>query len=138
MFCKAPCGSFTKVSVSMASRREKQKEEVRFRVVRLLNENPKISTRKIATKVGISNGSAYYCLNALVKTGLVKWARFSSSKNKSNYAYMLTPSGIKEKAVLTKEFLRIKIIEYNELRNEIDKLELELDHLELDKQSRSN
>ena len=54
----------------MSSKRESHQEEIRFRVLKLINENPKISTREIARLVGISNGAAYYCLSALIKISL--------------------------------------------------------------------
>ena len=36
----------------MASRREEQQEDIRFRVLRLLTDNPQMSTRDIANAVG--------------------------------------------------------------------------------------
>ena len=56
----------------MASKREERKQEVYFRVMRLIEENPSITTREIALKVGISNGAAYYCVSALIDKGLLK------------------------------------------------------------------
>ena len=40
--------------------------------MRLISENPELSSRQIAAKVGVSNGSAYYILNALIEKGFVK------------------------------------------------------------------
>ena len=110
----------------MASRRKEQQEDVRFRVLRLLNENPELSTRQIAEEVGISNGSAYYCLNALLQKGMVKLGNFAASEHKGRYAYILTPRGIREKAVLTARFLERKVQEYDDLKREISVLEKEV------------
>ena len=110
----------------MSSKRETQQEEIRFRVLKLINENPKISTRDIARSVGISNGAAYYCLSALIKKGLVKFGNFASSKDKRKYAYLLTPSGVKEKTVLTVSFFEKKLKEFEDLKNEINELENEI------------
>jgi len=110
----------------MASQREQQQEETRLKVMRLLNENPSISTREIARRVGISNGAAYYCVTALVDKGFVKLKNFARSKTKSNYIYELTPRGIRAKAVLTVSFLERKKHEYKDLRLEIQRLENEL------------
>ena len=110
----------------MASRKEEQKEEVKFRVLRLLNENPEMSTRQIASLVGISNGAAYYCLTALMEKGLLKLGNFKASKHKGRYAYILTPRGIREKTILTAKFLRRKLREFEELRQEIEVLEDEV------------
>ncbi len=110
----------------MASQREHQQEETHFRVMRLLDEDPSISTREIAKQVGISNGAAYYCVTALVEKGFVKLKNFTQSKTKSNYIYELTPRGIRAKAALTVSFLDRKRHEYEDLRKEIERLESEL------------
>ena len=110
----------------MASQREKQKQETHFRVMRLLDEIPSISTREIAEKVGISNGAAYYCVTALVEKGFVKLKNFSQSQIKANYIYELTPRGIRAKAALTVSFLERKRHEYDDLKLEIERLEHEL------------
>ena len=110
----------------MASQREVQQQETRFRVMRLLDENPSISTREIAKQVGISNGAAYYCVTALVEKGFVKLKNFTQSKTKANYIYELTPRGIRVKAALTVSFLERKRHEYEDLKVEIERLEGEL------------
>ena len=110
----------------MASQREQQQQETHFRVMRLLDENPSVSTREIAQKVGISNGAAYYCVTALVEKGFVKLKNFTQSKTKANYIYELTPRGIRVKAALTVSFLERKRHEYNNLKLEIERLEHEL------------
>ena len=110
----------------MASKREQQQEETHFKVMRLLDEDPSISTREIARRVGISNGAAYYCVTALVDKGFVKLKNFARSKTKGNYIYELTPRGIRAKAVLTVSFLERKKHEYEDLKAEIERLESEL------------
>lgn len=110
----------------MASQREQQKEETHLRVMRLLDENPSISTREIARRVGISNGAAYYCVTALVDKGFVKLKNFARSTAKGNYIYELTPRGLRVKAALTVSFLERKKQEYQDLKLEIERLENEL------------
>ena len=110
----------------MASQREQQQEEKHFRVMRLLNEEPSISTREVARRVGISNGAAYYCITALVDKGFVKLKDFARSRTKGNYIYELTPRGIRAKAALTISFLERKRQEYEDLKLEIERLESEL------------
>ena len=85
-----------------------------------------MSTRQIAAKVGISNGSAYYCLTELLKKGMLKFANFTASKHKGRYAYILTPRGIREKVFLATKFLERKSREFEELKNEIEDLREEL------------
>ena len=111
----------------MASRREQQQAETHFKVMRLLDEDPSISTREIARRVGISNGAAYYCVTALVDKGFIKLKNFARSKTKSNYIYQLTPRGLRAKAALTVSFLERKRCEYQDLKLEIERLESELD-----------
>lgn len=111
----------------MASRREQIQEETRLRVLRLLASNPNMSSREVAKLVGISNGTAYYCINALIDKGLVKFNNFKASDQKSNYAYFLTPKGLSEKARLTIKFLELKRVEFKELKSEIDQLAAEAD-----------
>ena len=110
----------------MASQREQQQEETQFKVMRLLDEDPSISTREIARRVGISNGAAHYCVTALVDKGFVKLKNFARSKTKANYIYELTPRGIRAKAALTVSFLKRKRYEYEDLRLEIERLESEV------------
>ena len=119
----------------MASQREQQQQDTHFRVMRLLDENPAISTREIARKVGISNGAAYYCVTALVEKGFVTLKNFTQSKTKANYIYELTPRGIRAKAALTVSFLERKRHEYEDLKLEIERLESELG---VDEHSTSN
>ena len=109
----------------MASRRSEQQSEIQLKVMRLISEIPEMSSRQVADAVGISNGSAYYVLTALVEKGLVKLENFKKSPKKGRYAYLLTPKGIREKSILTHNFIKLKRQEYRELRNEIEVLEEE-------------
>ena len=94
-------------------------------MMRLIAQNPELTTRQIADEVGISTGAAYYCVTALVEKGLVKLENFKNNPSKGQYAYVLTPRGIREKAALTVMFLERKLGEYEALRAEIADLERE-------------
>ena len=109
----------------MASRREEKQEEVRLRVMRLISCDPEMSSRQVADAVGISNGSAYYILTALVEKGFVKLENFKKNPRKGSYAYLLTPKGIREKSLLTHHFIKCKRQEFANLRAEIEALEHE-------------
>jgi len=109
----------------MASRREEKQSDTRLQVMRLLSQNPEMSTRQIADTIGISNGSAYYVLKALVDKGFVKLDNFKKNPRKRQYAYLLTPKGMLEKSKLTRGFIDRKHQEYAALKAEIDALEEE-------------
>lgn len=111
----------------MTSKRTKLQEDMRFRVLRLLEENPEMSQRDIAVAVGISVGGVHYCLNSLIDKGLVKLGNFTAAEDKRRYAYILTPKGIAEKAALTGRFLRRKLEEYDALKAEIELLQEEME-----------
>ena len=107
----------------MVSRRNEYREDARCRLLNIINENPRITTREIALKVGISNGSAYYLLTSLIDKGYVKLLNFSQNKQKLKYSYLLTSKGIREKSLITSKFLARKKIEFEALRDEINSLE---------------
>lgn len=95
--------------------------------MRILQENPDLTQRELAEKLGISVGGLNYCLKALMEKGLVKMKNFANSKNKFGYVYVLTPSGMAEKAAITHRFLLRKIGEYEALKAEIEALSSEID-----------
>ena len=100
-------------------------DEIHLKVLRLLQDSPQLNQREMAEALGVSLGKTNYCLKALMDKGYVKMQNFISSHNKLAYSYLLTPSGISEKAHLTTQFLKRKVAEYEALKNEIDALKLE-------------
>ena len=110
----------------MASRRKEHQEDAKFRVFQIINENPQMTTREIAQKVGISNGSTYYLLTSLIDMGFIKLSNFKDSSQKIKYSYLLTPKGIREKSLVASKFLVRKKQEYELLKKEITKLERDL------------
>ena len=111
----------------MTSRQAQIQEDTYFRVMRILQENPDLTQRELAGKLGVSVGGLNYCLKALMEKGWVKMQNFSHSKNKFGYVYLLTPSGIAEKAELTSHFLKRKMYEYEALKAEIESLKSEFE-----------
>lgn len=92
----------------------------------MLQDNPDMTQREIAEKLGISTSGLNYCLKALIDKGWVKVQNFSQSKNKFGYIYVLTPKGLIEKMALTSRFLSRKMAEYDALRMEIEALKLDV------------
>jgi EPS-associated MarR family transcriptional regulator len=107
----------------MASRRKEYQEDAKLRVMQIINENPHMTTREIAQKVRISNGSAYYLLTSLIDMGYVKLLDFKGSTQMIKYSYWLTPKGIREKSLITSKYLVRKKQEFEALREEINSLE---------------
>jgi EPS-associated MarR family transcriptional regulator len=101
-------------------------EEVRYKLLKLLEPNPGLSQREVARELGVSLGKVNYCLKALVDKGWIKAANFKNSKNKSAYMYLLTPRGIEEKARVTAQFLQTKMREYEALREELEQIRYEV------------
>ena len=51
----------------------------------MLQDNPDLTQRDIAERLGVSTSGLNYCLNALIDKGWVKVQNFSQSKNKFGY-----------------------------------------------------
>lgn len=100
--------------------------EIHHKVLKLFERNPNLTQRDLSNELGVSLGKINYCIQALVKKGLVKVQNFRNNENKSGYAYILTKKGIEEKAKLTIEFLKIKLKEYELIKKEIEDLEREV------------
>lgn len=99
-----------------------------FWTLKLLQERPGITQRALANEVGMSLSGINYCIGALAEKGWIKMGNFSKNPNKLGYAYLITPTGVAEKAALTRRFLKHKMAEYEELREEIEALQLEDEH----------
>lgn len=106
-------------------------ETTHYGLLKTLEENPSLSQRDLAKRLGISLGKVNFCLNALVAKGCLKVNNFRNSGNKLAYAYLLTPRGVEEKARMTICFLKYKVQEYERLRAEIEELQLEAEQKNL-------
>ena len=93
-------------------------------ILRQLKKNPDSNQREMASSLGFSLGKFNYCLKSLKKKGLVKINNFKKNPKKMNYAYILTPKGIKQKTKLTINFMVRKMAEYDELKNELEEQKL--------------
>lgn len=103
------------------------RDELKLRVMRVLEDNPQASQRQIASELGVSLGGVNFCLQALAEKGLIKMGNFARAEKKLGYIYILTPAGVTEKAMLTARFLKRKLHEYEILKAEIDQLQREID-----------
>ena len=99
--------------------------ELQYRVLNQFDNDPHMTQRQLADVLGVSLGKTNYVVKALIDVGWLKLGNFRRSNNKMGYAYLLTPAGVVEKAVITKRFLLRKRQEYKLLALEIARLEVE-------------
>lgn len=77
----------------------------------------------MASRLGVSLGKVNYSLQALVERGLIKARSLRTSERKKRHMYVLTPKGVRERALYAYRFLKQKAAEYEELLREIEELE---------------
>jgi EPS-associated MarR family transcriptional regulator len=104
-------------------------KDIHLDLLRKIEANPKYTQRELSKEMGVSLGKVNYCMKKLIEKGAVKLTNFSRNPNKVGYIYILTPKGIEEKTMLTFEFLKIKIEEYNLLKDEIISLKKDAEKL---------
>lgn len=98
-----------------------------FNILRKIGKKRYLNQRLLANDLNLSLGKLNYCLNALKKKGFVKLKNFKNNphkfnrNSKRNYFYILTPRGMSHKTRLTINFMKKKMIEYDELKNELKK-----------------
>ena len=97
-------------------------KDIRLDLLRKIELNPEYTQRELSKEMNVSLGKVNYCIKKLTEKGLIKLTNFKQNPNKVGYVYILTPRGIEEKTKLTFSFLKRKIIEYEILKDEINKL----------------
>ena len=107
-------------------------QEIHYRLLKILSGENNLTQREMATRMGISLGKVNYCLAELAKKGFVKVNRFKGSGNKLQYVYILTPSGLEAKARITLRFLKRKMKEYEDIKQQIKELTREIEQNNLD------
>jgi len=98
--------------------------------IKLLNhiqENPESTQRELMKKGDISLGKVNFLIQGLTEKGIIKLKRFKSSRKKMAYLYLITPKGIKQKAEITRDFLKAKLEEYGKLKKKIEMLSQAVD-----------
>lgn len=85
-----------------------------------INKQPNLTQRELAKNLGVSLGKLNYLLNALIDKGFIKIRNFKKNPKKIDYFYLLTPHGISEKTKLTINFMKRKMSEYDQLKNELE------------------
>ena len=99
----------------------KKSEEENFAILRKIGKKSELSQREMAKALGLSLGKLNYCLKELQKKGLIKMRNFKNNEKKINYFYILTPKGLTSKTILAINFMKRKMQEYDELKQELKK-----------------
>ena len=94
--------------------------EESLELMHILEKNPHLTQRQLSKEIGSSIGKVNYCLKGLIDIGFIKMENFKNSNKKINYAYILTPEGVKQKINVTKKFIKIKLQEYDKLKKYLD------------------
>ena len=97
-------------------------KDIRLDLLRKIELNPEYTQRELSQEMGVSLGKINYCMRKLTEKGWIKITNFTRNTNKMGYVYLLTPNGIEQKTRLTFSFLKIKIKEYEMLKDEISRL----------------
>ena len=101
-------------------------QDVTYYLLRALASKSEFTQLDLSRKIGVSVGKVNYVLSGLISKGIVKMENFKQSKSKKGYIYLLTPDGIKEKKVITLNFIKRKMDEYERLEREIGKARQEI------------
>ena len=96
-----------------------------FNLLRKIAKKTDANQRELASELNMSLGKLNYVLKELKKKGLVKINNFKKNPKKTGYLYLLTPKGVAEKTKITIKFMKDKMQEYEDLKNELDQQKTE-------------
>jgi len=102
-------------------------QALRYRLLNILNEEPRLTQKAMAERMGVSVGKVNYCIKEFTKKGIVKVKSFRDSRNKKRYLYILTPKGMEERVKISIRFLKAKMEEYDLIRSYIKELYNDMD-----------
>ena len=108
------------------NKENKFNRDVEYYLLREIASRSEFTQLELSRKIGVSVGKVNYVLSGLIQKGIVKMENFKQSKSKKGYLYLLTPKGIKEKEIITLNFIKRKMKEYEKLEREIGKARQEI------------
>jgi EPS-associated MarR family transcriptional regulator len=97
-----------------------------YKLIHEIERNPFHTQRTLATTLHISLGKAHYLLAGLMQKGIIKARKLKNDAEKIRWEYILTPKGIKEKFVITRDYLQKRINEFEAIQREIEELKTEI------------
>ena len=62
-------------------------DELRYKLLRALEQNPNLTQREMAKALGIGLGKVDFCIKALLEVGLLKTEKFKNDSKKLAHAY---------------------------------------------------
>lgn len=98
------------------------KEEDRYRLLKLLAENPTLNQRQMAEALNVSLGRVNCWVKNLTDRGWLVWRPAPGGRGN----YLLTSAGKREKRAVRQQCLAKKQRDYAQLRREIEQLKQEL------------
>ncbi len=94
------------------------KDTENFEILRKIYKEKVLTQRKLANELGYSLGKLNFIVNELKKKGLIKI--MSLKKDPRKIRYLLTRKGLSLRTRLTINFMKRKMLEYDELKKEIE------------------
>jgi DNA-binding Lrp family transcriptional regulator len=88
-------------------------------ILKVVENNPTISQRKISQETGISLGQVNFLIKKCVKKGLIK----IEGQTPKSIRYNITPKGLAEKADLTAQYIKLSygaVIKLTQVMREIE------------------
>ncbi len=92
-------------------------DEISLRILEHINENPSITQRSLASKLGIALGLTNTYIKRLSKKGYIKIKNLTGKR----IMYIVTPKGILEKTQLTCNYMARSFNYFKEIKQKIDK-----------------
>jgi EPS-associated MarR family transcriptional regulator len=99
---------------------------IEYKVIKELEQNPAHTQRSLARKLDISLGKANYVIAGLIEKGIIKAKRLKNEPDKIRWKYILTPKGMKEKVIITRNYLNKRLREFDAIQKEIEELREEV------------
>jgi EPS-associated MarR family transcriptional regulator len=95
---------------------------IEYKVIKELEANPSHTQRTLAHKLDVSLGKINYVLSGLIQKGIIKAKKLKNHPENIRWQYILTPQGVKEKIIITREYLKKRIREFEQIQTEIEEL----------------
>jgi DNA-binding MarR family transcriptional regulator len=88
-------------------------------ILDVLENREHLTQRELSQATGLNLKKVNYCLHKLLEKGHVKFQRARHSPDKRTYLYILTPSGLKAKSLMTYDFLKFTLGFYNKMEGKL-------------------